>query len=67
MGEINEWTKLITQLCANCNHLGGAHMKNPFDNPQGRMRASFESIFSECNKCKEEERQKICQHFKPLK
>lgn len=67
MGEIKEWTKLITQLCVNCNHVGGAHMKNPFDNPQGRLRVSFKSVFIKCNTCEREDKEKICRHFEPTK
>lgn len=66
MGDIREWTKIILQICKNCNHLGGAHLDNVFDNPQGRKRASREHPpFVPCRKCKDEGRKEICHNFRP--
>lgn len=53
----------VYQPCLNCNHKGISHMKDIFDNPQGRLRKAYTT----CNECKKEGKKKICHEFKPKK
>lgn len=53
------WVQLLIASCKNCPHIGELHRKvDPFDNPQGRLKVTFETAFGKCKKCD-------CQNFKP--